>query len=255
MERTPGKGAASAPRRREGDAIAIPGDYQTRAIESPYAVQRFWHRAKLRLIDRVLPARPGARVADAGCGSGVIAAHLAQTAGMVVGVDPNADAIRHAAATYGGDRLRFVCGSFDALRQEAPLDQIYCLEVLEHLYEEQAVDTLRLFAEVGSPGVQLLVTTPNAWSAWPAIEWTLDRLQLVPMLREAQHLTAFTRGRLARALERAGWRVTDLGTFNGVAPFVAPLSERLARLVERGEFAVRRVAPWNLLYCRAERPA
>jgi hypothetical protein len=45
--------------------------------------------------------------------------------------------------------------------------------------------------------------------------------------------------------------VEEIGTFNGVAPFVAPLSERLARVVERVEFRARRVLPLNLLYCRA----
>lgn len=41
----------------------------------------------------------------------------------------------------------------------------------------------------------------------------------------------------------------ELGTFNGVAPFVAPLSERLALAVERAEFAARGLLPFNLLFC------
>jgi 2-polyprenyl-3-methyl-5-hydroxy-6-metoxy-1,4-benzoquinol methylase len=238
-------------RRREGDAIAIPGDYQARALESPRAAQRFWHAAKLRLIDRVAPARPGARVADAGCGSGVIAAHLATTARHVVGFDSNAAAVSYAVQTYRSDRLRFVLGPFERIVDERPFDQIYCLEVLEHLYEEQAIETLRLFARAASPGAQLFVTTPNARSAWPLIEWTLDRLHLVPTLNEAQHLTLFTRAMLRRALVTAGWRVTEIGTFNGMAPFIAPVSESLARVAERAESATATVLPWNLLYAKA----
>jgi len=238
-------------RRREGDAIAIAGDYQARALESPRAAQRFWHAAKFRVIDRVAPARPGARVADAGCGSGVIAAHLAKTAGHVVGFDSNAAAIAYATGTYASDRLRFVLGPFEQIVDEGPFEQLYCLEVLEHLYEEQAIETLRLFARAAAPGAQLFVTTPNARSAWPLIEWTLDRLQLVPTLDEAQHLTLFTRSMLRRAMAAAGWQVVDMGTFNGIAPFVAPLSERVARAAERVEFATGAVLPWNLLYARA----
>lgn len=240
-------------RRRDGDAIEISGDYQARAIESPRAAQRFWHAAKLRLIDRIATPRPAARVADAGCGSGVIAAHLARTAASVVGFDANAAAIAFAAATYGDARLRFVLGPFERIVDEGPFDHFYCLEVLEHLYEEQAVDTLRLFAAAAAPGAELFVTTPNAHSAWPAIEWTLDRLRLVPTLDEAQHLTLFTRRTLASAFERGGWRVTEIGTFNGVAPFLAPLSEGLARAAEHIEFRTRHVLPWSLLYCRARR--
>ncbi|MGH9174130.1 MAG: class I SAM-dependent methyltransferase, partial [Vicinamibacterales bacterium] len=204
-------------RRRERDAIAIPGDYQARALESPRAAQRFWHAAKLRLIDRVAPARPDARVADAGCGSGVIAAHLAQTAAAVVGFDSNPGAIAYASEAYGSSRLRFVLGPFARILDEGPFDQIYCLEVLEHLYEEQAIETLRLFARAAAHGAELFLTTPNNRSAWPVIEWVLDRLQLVPTLDQAQHLTSFSRGSLGRACEAAGWTVQEIGTFNGVA--------------------------------------
>lgn len=240
-------------RRREGDAIAIAGDYQARAIESPRAAQRFWHAAKLRIIDRVQPARPGARVADAGCGSGVIAAHLARTAGEVVGFDANPAAVAFATRTYGSPKLRFVLGPFEQIPEHGPFDQFYCLEVIEHLYEEQAVAVMRAFARASAPGAELFITTPNARSAWPLIEWTLDRLELVPTLDEAQHLTLFTRPLLRRALEAAGWRAEEMGTFNGIAPFLAPLSERLARAVERVEFGTARFMPYNLLYCRARR--
>lgn len=238
-------------RRRDRDAIEIAGDYQARALESPRAAQRFWHAAKLRLIDRVAPPQPHARVADAGCGSGVIAAHAGRTAAEVVGFDSNPAAIQYASAAFGSAHVRFVLGPFECIVDEGPFDQIYCLEVLEHLYEEQAVETLRLFARAAAPGAQLLVTTPNVRSAWPIIEWTLDRLRLVPTLDDAQHLTLFSRRMLSRALAAAGWREEDLGAFNGVAPFLAPVSESLARGMERLEFAARRTLPLNLLYARA----
>jgi 2-polyprenyl-3-methyl-5-hydroxy-6-metoxy-1,4-benzoquinol methylase len=241
-------------RRREGDAIAIPGDYQARALASPRAAQRFWHAAKIRLIDRVAPPRAGARVADAGCGSGVIAAHLARTASTVVGFDSNPSAVAFATGAYASDRLRFVLGPFERIVDEGPFDQIYCLEVLEHLYAEQAAETLRLFARAAAPRAQLFLTTPNARSAWPLIEWTLDRLKLVPTLDRAQHLTLFNAGALAAACTAAGWTVDEIGTFNGVAPFAAPVSSRLALALERAEFAGRRWLPLNLLFCRATRP-
>lgn len=237
-------------RRREGDAIAIDGDYQARAMESPRAAQRFWHQAKVRLIDRVAPPRSAARIADAGCGSGVIAAHLARTARVVVGFDSNEAAVAYATRAYGSDRLQFVQGPFERMVGEGPFDQIYCLEVLEHLYHEQAIDTLRLFARAANPGAELFVTTPNVRSAWPAIEWALDRLHLVPTLAEAQHLTMFSRQTLREALQTAGWQVEELGTFNGVAPFLAPLSETVALGAERLEFRARRWLPLNLLYAR-----
>ncbi|MEO7133736.1 MAG: class I SAM-dependent methyltransferase [Vicinamibacterales bacterium] len=241
-------------RHRAGDAIAIDGDYQARAIVSPRRAQRFWHEAKLRLIDRVAPALSDSRIADAGCGSGVIAAHLAKRAAVVTGFDLNSAAVAFATQTFGSETLRFVLGPFERIPDYGPFDQIYCIEVLEHMYEEQAVETLRVFAQAARPGGELFVTTPNVRSAWPAIEWTLDRLSLVPKLNEAQHLTLFSRVTLARAFRQAGWVIEEIGTFNGLAPFLAPVSARAASLVERMEFVGRRQLPLNLLYCRASLP-
>jgi 2-polyprenyl-3-methyl-5-hydroxy-6-metoxy-1,4-benzoquinol methylase len=244
----------STTRRREGDAVEISGDYQARAIESSWAAQRFWHAAKLRLLDRVAPVGAGTRVADAGCGSGVIADHLARTAKAVVGFDSNPRAIAFARQAYPHPNLRFELGPFERIVEDGPFDYIVCSEVLEHLYLEQAEETLALFARAAAPGATLAITTPNRRSAWPAIEWALDRSGLVPTLEEVQHLTLFSRGLLRSCCERAGWRVEELGAFNGMAPFLAPVSERLARGAERLEFAARRWVPANLLYCRARRP-
>lgn len=248
-------GPAEAPRRwRAGDAVEIRGDYQAQALDSPWAAQRFWHAAKIRLLDRVAPVRPGVRAADAGCGSGVIAGHLARTAGSVVGFDSNPRAIDFARQSNPLPNLRFVLGPFERMLEEGPFDYIICCEVLEHLYLEQADETLMLFARAAAPGATLVVTTPNLRSGWPAIEWLLDRSGLVPTLEEAQHLTLFSRDRLRTCCRRAGWTVEELGAFNGVAPFLAPLSERVARLAEGLEFSARRWIPGNLLYCVARLP-
>ena len=241
------------PRRRERDAVEIGGDYQARALESTWAAQRFWHGAKIRLMDRVAPAGPRARVADAGCGSGVIAEHLARTARDVVGFDSNPAAVEHGRRAYPRPNLRFVLGPFERMVDEGPFDHVVCLEVLEHLDLEQAQATLELFARAAAPGATLFVTTPNVRSPWPVIEWLLDRSGLVPTLDEAQHLTLFSRSLLRTCCERAGWRVEALGAFNGLAPFVAPLGESLAMSLERVEFGAGRWLPLNLLYCRARR--
>ena len=242
------------PRRRERDDVEIRGDYQARAIRSRWAAQRFWHAAKIRLLDRIAPVGPGARVADAGCGSGVIADHLARTAHAVVGFDSNPRAIAFAREAYPRPNLRFVLGPFECIADEGPFDHIVCCEVLEHLYLEQARDILALFARAASPGAVLAITTPNVRSLWPTIEWLLDRSGLVPTMDEAQHVTLFNRALLRQCCEAAGWRIEELGAFNGLAPFLAPISERGARFAERMEFAGRSWVPANLLYCRARRP-
>ncbi len=239
--------------RREGDAIHISGDYQARALKSDRAAQRFWHEAKFRLIERI--AMPGKhdRVLDAGCGSGTISHFLARHAGDVVGTDSNPSAISYARTTYNAPNLEFRLGQFEDLIGDKPFDRIYCIEVIEHLYEGQVADVLSLFYRVANPGAQLLLTTPNYRSAWPLIEWLLDRFALVAKLDEAQHVTHFTKGKLSTACECAGWRVHHVGTFNGLAPFLAPISYRLALGLEEVEFRANRLLLQNLLFCLCTR--
>jgi hypothetical protein len=106
-----------------------------------------------------------------------------------------------------------------------------------------------LFYKLANPGAQLFITTPNYRSAWPLIEWLLDRFGLVATLDEAQHVTHFTKQRLVAMCEHAGWTVRQIGTFNGVAPFLAPISRRLALGLEQIEFLLNRALPQNLLFC------
>jgi 2-polyprenyl-3-methyl-5-hydroxy-6-metoxy-1,4-benzoquinol methylase len=240
-------------KRREGDAIRISGDYQARALKSDRAAQRFWHEAKFRLIERVAIPSKRERVLDAGCGSGTISQFLSLHAGEVIGIDSNPSAITYAASTYNVLNLQFRLGQFQDLIAEKPFDRIYCIEVIEHLYEPQVAEVLSLFHKLTAPGGQLFLTTPNYRSAWPFIEWLLDRLSLVATLDEAQHVTHFTKGKLRELLSLAGWRVQHIGTFNGVAPFLAPISYRVALGLEKFEFLCNRVLPENLLFCLCTR--
>ena len=240
-------------KRREGDAIHIRGDYQARALQSDRAAQRFWHEAKFRLIERIAMPGKHERVLDAGCGSGTISYFLSQHAGAVVGIDSNPSAIAYASDAYKAPNLQFRLGQFDDLMGEKPFDKIYSIEVVEHLYEHQVADVLSLFHELTNPGAQLFVTTPNYRSAWPLIEWLLDRFGLVAELDEVQHVTHFNRLMLRSMCERAGWRVDHIGSFNGLAPFIAPISRRLALGIEKIEFSLSRILLQNLLFCLAKK--
>jgi 2-polyprenyl-3-methyl-5-hydroxy-6-metoxy-1,4-benzoquinol methylase len=237
------------PARRVGDAIHISGDYQARALKSDRAAQRFWHEAKFRLIERIAMPAKHERVLDAGCGSGTISQFLSLHAGDVIGIDSNPSAITYATDAFKAPNLQFRLGQFDDLKDGRTFDRIYCIEVIEHLYEHQVAEVLSLFYELTNPGGQLFITTPNYRSAWPLIEWILDRYSLVAKLDKAQHVTHFSKGKLARISERAGWSIAEIGTFNGFAPFVAPISDSLALALERLEYTCRLYLPSHLLFC------
>ena len=225
--------------RRMGDAIAIPGDYQHRALTEGPAVQRAWHEAKLALVDWFFELRAGERVLDVGSGSGVFADRLARAGCRVVGVDANPAAVEYATATFARDGLEFLHGYLDEL--ELPpqsFDRATSIEVIEHAHMPQVLELLGDLRRILKPGGRLLVTTPNYRGVWPAIEWLADRLASTAHMDADQHVNRFHRRKLVTALEESGFAVERVRTFCTVAPFVAAASSRLGRWVERRERAV-----------------
>jgi 2-polyprenyl-3-methyl-5-hydroxy-6-metoxy-1,4-benzoquinol methylase len=216
--------------RRMGDGIEIAGDYQHRAIHEGGAVQRFWHQSKLLLIDRLVRPAAGQSILDVGCGSGVCSGHMGASGAEVTGVDGNAEAIAFARRTYGRDNVHFSTGHVDDLRfAPQSFDKAICFEVIEHLYHPQVADLLREVRRVLKRGGELLITTPNYRSLWPAIEFMLDRLHLVPALAGEQHVSQFTHDRLTRVARSVGFVPVARRSICSIGPWLAPFSTAAAR--------------------------
>lgn len=225
--------------RRTGDAIEIPGEYQHRVLTRGWAPQRAWHDFKYRAAEHWLAPQPGDQILDVGCGSGVLADRLAAHPGVhLTGVDNNPDAIRYASQTFQRANLTFRHGLVDDLAFEpASIHKIVFLEVLEHIYPEQAREVFRGFHRLLAPGGRLVITTPNARSLWPLLEWMLDRSRLVPTLDEEQHVALYSAARLAALAEETGYSVVEIRTLNFLAPWLAvfgrPLAEAAHRIEQR----------------------
>lgn len=225
--------------RRTGDTIPIGGDYQYRVSREGHAPQRFWHQERFAASLQALAPRSGDRVLDVGCGSGVFADMVASVPGTeVVGVDANAAAVAFATTTFGRDNLSFRLGMLDELDlQPASFDGISFLEVIEHVYEAQARATLASFHRLLRPGGRLVVSTPNMHSAWPVIEWLLDRSGTVPTMEGEQHVSGYHPASLQRFCEEAGFALVDSRTLFVASPWLTLVSVRLARLAHRIERA------------------
>ena len=222
--------------RRLGDQIAIAGDYQHRALTEGPAVQRYWHRAKLELLDWFFQPEPPGRALDVGCGSGVISDGLGRLGFEVLGVDANPEAIAYAEQTFGREQVTFRRGFLDELDlEEHSFDVATCLEVIEHVYPDQIERLLASFARLLNPGGSLLITTPNYRGLWPLIEWSADRFASTASMDADQHVTHLHRRRLRSILEAAGFEVVKLRCYCTFAPFAAPLSQGIARLLDRCE--------------------
>lgn len=222
--------------RRLGDTVAIPGGYQHRARTEGFVVQRFWHAEKERLVDTWARPTPGQSVLDVGCGSGVIAAHLAGHGAEVLGVDGNPAAIAYARETFRRPGLTFSSALVDELASPpSSFDRIYCLELVEHLYPEQAAVLLARLHYLTRPGGTLLLTTPNYRGLWPLLEWALDRSGRVPRLAGDQHVSRWHRRSLSQVLTSSGWEIERVATFSTFAPFASVLGWRLAQGLSRVE--------------------
>ncbi len=214
---------------RHGDTVEISGAYQYQARKHGPVVQRFWHQEKERMVRKFSPPAPGQRVLDVGCGSGVVSDLLASMGAEVTGVDANVQAIDFARATFHRPNLDFRCAYVEELAYDpASVDRIYCLEVIEHLYEQQVHALLATFARLLRGGGVLTLTTPNYRGFWPVIEMAMDRARLAAPMAEHQHVTRFDRTKLRQALAAADWEIVRLATFSTFAPFLSVLNWRLA---------------------------
>ncbi len=114
------------------------------------------HLARYRFAARFAA---GAVVLDAGCGSGYGSAELAKSA-RVVGIDVSAEAVRHAACTFGAPGVCFLQADCETLPfADGAFDLVVAFEVIEHL--EKWRNLLDEARRVLRPTGMLLVSTPN----------------------------------------------------------------------------------------------
>ena len=101
----------------------------------------------------------GKRVADVGCGAGLLAEPLARLGGEVTGVDPAPENIAAAQlhAMGQGIEIDYQVGSVETLTGR--YDLITCLEVIEHVREPRAF--VEGLASALVPDGLLILSTPN----------------------------------------------------------------------------------------------
>jgi SAM-dependent methyltransferase len=162
----------------------------------------WWYRGRRKIVraelDR-LPLTAGARVLDAGCGSGRTLQELTGY-GEVSGIELDPDAAAVAASKgYGEVQV----GRLEELPwQDASFDLITCLDVIEHTPDDHA--TLTELRRVARPGGWLLVTVPAYQALWS--------------LHDAanHHYRRYGRRALRLAAVETGWRIHRVTSFNSI---------------------------------------
>jgi SAM-dependent methyltransferase len=177
--------------------------------------RHWWYRGRRRVIAAELgrlELPEGARVLDAGCGSGRTMVDL-ERYGEVVGIELSTDAADIARGRGCGE---VVIGRIEELPWDAgTFDLITCLDVIEHTADDRAV--LRELRRVCKPGGWALVTVPAYQALWSHHD------------EANHHYRRYSRPALRAAAVDAGWDLCRMTSFNSV--LLAPAA--VFRVVQR----------------------
>jgi SAM-dependent methyltransferase len=145
---------------------------------------------------RHLPATPGGRLLDVGCGSGAFVARMAELGWRAEGIDPDPTAVA-GAREAGLDVEVGMVSDIDPAENAGAFDAVTLSHVIEHLHDPAG--DLRRINELLPPGGLLWIATPNL-EALGLRRFGRDWLGLDP----PRHLVLFTRASLERLVRDAG---------------------------------------------------
>ncbi|MHB8532357.1 MAG: class I SAM-dependent methyltransferase [Solirubrobacteraceae bacterium] len=177
--------------------------------------RHWWYRGRRTVLHRVidgLAVPAGARILDAGCGSGRNMIELASH-GPVTGIELSSASVELARRRGAGEVIE---GSVLELPfAEDSFDLAVTLDVIEHL--EDDLGALRELRRTVAPGGALLVTVP-------AYQWLWSGHDVIN-----HHHRRYTRRSLQRVAEQAGWEQVRTTYFNSLLLPVAILLRVLDR--------------------------
>ena len=164
----------------------------------------------------LLAPRPGERILDLGCGTGHLAAKIAQQGAQVVGLDNSPDMIRLAQENY--PTLKFVQGEGAAFHFDQPFDAIFSNAALHWM--PQADEVARCLARALKPGGRLVAELGSRGNVAAIIGGMQKALRAYGyyFLDEQTPWYFPTLGEYAALLERHGFRVVYATDFDRPTP-------------------------------------
>jgi len=229
------------------------GAGRTWGWESPAGRARVERRALW--IAGALGLRPGLRVLECGCGTGIFTRALARFGAEITAVDIAPELLAEAARLTDAPNVRFVEGNLEApgILPEASFDAIYGVSVLHHLDLDAALPALRALLV---PGAAFAFSEPNIANPLNKFYYYVDSPEKRRQRGQSPTEMAFSRDELAGLLARHSFVPTEVvhrdfmhpGVPGPLVPVLA-LAERLAEALP----LVRRISGslWALGHVQA----
>lgn len=187
---------------------------------------------RARLVAEGGGLRPGARVLEVGCGTGLFTEHFAATGVEIVAVDISPELIDLAGQRgLAPDRVKFLVKPFEECIVDGPFDAVVGSSILHHLAVEHS---LRKIRDLLKPGGRISFAEPNMLN--PQIMMQKNVPWLKARLGDSPDETAFVRFSLARVLRRIGYDDIRIRPFDWLHPStprpLIPLVQAIGRVVE-----------------------
>jgi len=179
---------------------------------TPAGRQRAQRRG--RLITEAAQLRPGMRVLEIGCGTGMFTEMFAQSGCNMIAVDISSDLLKKARLrNLPEDQVLFINKRFEDCAIEGPFDAVVGSSVLHHL---EVVEALSKIYELLKPGGIMCFAEPNMLN--PQIFAERKFRRFFPRISADE--TAFVRSSLKRSLEKIGFTGCAITPFDWLHPAV-----------------------------------
>jgi ubiquinone/menaquinone biosynthesis C-methylase UbiE len=168
-----------------------------------------WQRRVRMLLEGL---RPGARVLEVGCGTGLLTEEIAKRGVKVYSLDISQELLKQAREKSGNKDIVFFCSSaYELGFADSSFDNIIGMSVLHHLDMDRALDE---FHRILKKGGRMAFSEPNMLNPHIFAERHFFREKF----HNSPDETAFVRFSLKRQLERHGFSKIEIDPFDFLYP-------------------------------------
>jgi SAM-dependent methyltransferase len=174
---------------------------------------------RAQLIIRGGRLEKGKQVLEVGCGTGMFTEMFSRTGARILGVDISGDLLKKARARdLPLEQVEFLEKRFEDCGTEGPFDAVIGSSILHHLEITSALNNIYGLLK---PGGWLSFAEPNMLNPQVFLERNLKFIKPLFWYVSPDE-TAFVRGKLSKALQKAGFNEICIIPFDWLHPFTPP---------------------------------